>query len=95
MRIIEGISIALLCPVTGIMLPTVEWSHNGSVVNVSDPHINITQRTDQNDASIQVSILTIMTVMSSDNGNYECTASNNVINGTVTASVTLVVFDVG
>ena len=95
MRVIEGDSIAILCPFTGIMLPTVEWSHNGSAVNVSNPHITITQRTDQNDASVQVSILTIMIVMSSDNGNYGCTASNNVINRTVTASVTLVVVDIG
>ena len=95
MRVIEGDSIAILCPFTGIMLPTVEWSHNGSAVNVSNPHITITQRTDQNDTSVQVSILTIMNVMSSDNGNYGCTASNHVSKAKVSATVSVVVVVVG
>ena len=85
--IAEGDSIALLCPSTGITQPTAQWTFRGSDLDATDPRIS--QRTDQTDSSIEVSILTISNVMSSDGGTYGCTASNNVINEAASASVAL------
>ena len=85
-----GESIALVSAFTGISQPTAQWYLNGLVVDDSDPRITITETIDQNDPSVYVSTLTIMSLIVSDGGNYESRVSNNVIGGEVSENVTLV-----
>lgn len=85
---IMGQSVALVCAFTGIEQATAQWSLDGIVVMpMSDPDITISATTDPNDPDVTVSTLIITNLMSTDEGNYECTASNDVLNAEDTANV--------
>ena len=75
---VEGNNIAMTCEATGIPLPTIVWTFNGSVL-MSGSNVNITGAAIENgDTSAVTQTLTIMNVLRNLTGMYTCSASNSV-----------------
>ena len=70
--------LVLDCTATGIPLPNITWSKNGSQINFPSDQQSLTISTSQDSNSVYrvISMLSISSVKYSDRGTYICTASN-------------------
>ena len=71
---IEGSNVTFLCVASGVPVPRISWTINGTAINVTtNPRINLTGDGQQ---------LTVTNVNRTDSGEYRCVASNKVGNVT-------------
>ncbi len=70
--------LVLDCTATGIPLPNITWSKNGSQINFPSDQQSLTISTSQDSNSVYrvISMLSISSVTYFDRGTYICTASN-------------------
>ena len=70
--------LVLDCTATGIPLPNITWSKNGSQINLPSNQQSLTISTSQDSNSVYrvISMLSISSVTYFDRGTYICTASN-------------------
>ena len=74
---IEGSNVTFSCVASGVPVPRISWTINGTAINVTaNPRINLTADGQQ---------LTVTNVNRTDSGEYRCVASNKV--GNVTSMV--------
>ena len=77
----EGDNVTLSCNASGIPVPTITWTRNGSVLNSSVPRISLGTESRE---------LTITNISRTDSGEYRCVANNsegNVTFGAATLDV--------
>ncbi len=84
-----GNSLSLACTAAGIPRPSIAWSRGG-VPLVSGPY-NITEGSFSNETSHHtVSVLHLCDLLVPDSGQYTCTASNSIAEGTAISTAFLV-----
>ena len=85
----EGTTASFTCQATGEPVPTISWYFNGTAVN-NDTDVD---KYDISETSVNTttinSILTIMSVESSDVGTYTCNATNVVSSDTSSGVLTV------
>ena len=85
----EGDNASFTCQATGEPVPTISWYFNGVLVR-NDSNVN---KYDISQSSLNIttisSILTIMSVESSDVGTYTCNATNVVSSDTSSGVLTV------
>ncbi|XP_072176576.1 hemicentin-1-like [Diadema setosum] len=79
--VVEGRSVTLFCPSSGTPPPTISWSKGGTPIPANDPHYDIDD---------VAGTLTIVGVLPTDYGAYECLVSN--AGGTVSKDITVSVY---
>ena len=82
----EGDTVFFTCQATGGPVPTISWYFNGA--QLADGAIHTISETSVNTTTIN-SILTIMSVQSSDVGTYTCNATNVVSSDTSSGVLTV------
>ena len=82
----EGDTASFVCQATGRPVPTISWYFNGTLL--ADGATYIISETSVNTTTIN-SILTIMSVRSSDVGTYTCNATNVVSSDTSSGVLTV------
>ena len=73
----EGDNVTLSCNASGIPVPTITWTRNGSVLNSSVPRISFGAESRE---------LTITNINRADSGEYRCVANNSEGNVTSDAA---------
>ena len=84
----EGDIVSFTCQATGEPVPTISWYFNGAPVN-DDTDVDKYYITKMEMNTTTISILTIMSVESSDVGTYTCNATNVVSNDTSSGVLTV------
>ena len=82
----EGDTASFTCQATGGPIPTISWYFNGALL--ADEATHTISETSVNTTTIN-SILTIMSVQSSDVGTYTCNATNVVSSDTSSGALTV------
>ena len=82
----EGDTASFTCQATGGPVPTISWYFNGTLL--ADGTAHTISETSVNTTTIN-SILTIMSVQSSDVGTYTCNATNVVSSDTSSGVLTV------
>lgn len=78
-----GTHLALTCTAAGIPPPQITWSLDGQLL--ASESYNITEEQFFNDSShFTLSVLNLCDLQFSDSGEYSCTASNTITEGTAT-----------
>ena len=83
----EGTTASFTCQAIGKPIPTISWYFNGALLANGAAHIMISE-TAVNTTTIN-SVLTIMSVKSSDVGTYTCNATNVVSSDTSSGVLTV------
>ena len=83
---VEGDTASFTCQATGEPVPTISWYFNGTLLANGATHT--ISETSINTTTIN-SILTIMSVQSSDAGTYTCNATNVVSSDTSSGVLTV------
>ena len=79
--VVEGRSVTLHCPASGVPPPTITWSKNGQGIPLNDAHYDVDE---------VAGTLTIFGVLPSDFGTYQCLVSN--AGGTISKDISVSVY---